>query len=187
MGKTPELGPDVLLYLRYRMNYTSTMYIDLTKLTEGELDAFKQMVLDTIELARPIVQHRDKVDQDNYNDGNDSDPRIYRQVPQLIRRPWAVGIDPQSVLQRLEDIPQRAGNDRTPLDPDGVERRPMVKPDTQGGEPQDDAAPTDESEGVRELDGDADSAELQSPDTSEADASSSEWRYGRRGQAGLGS
>lgn len=144
-GKEPEKGPDVVLFLTFRVAYKTQMAIDLSRFTEEELDAFKQFVNDTIELARPIVQQRDRVAKENYERGIDSDPRIYRGVPKVIRRPWAVGIDASSVLDRLEDIPRRPEPEKPASRRAGVPRGPLVEPDAARSEAQDDAAEDNES------------------------------------------
>src|SRR6266550_2851916 len=53
LGKKPENGPDVVLYWTSRLAYKANLAIDLTRMTEPELDEFKNFLNETIELARP--------------------------------------------------------------------------------------------------------------------------------------
>ena len=59
---------------------------NLTALTEQELDAFESLVRTAIDWARPIVRERDKDAEQAFANGDDSMPRVYRQVPQLVFR-----------------------------------------------------------------------------------------------------
>lgn len=142
-SEAKELGPDVVMYILYKTAYKSQMAINLSRLTEPELDALKSILDSTIELARPIVQLRDKVARDNLDRGEDSDPRVYRPVPNIIKRPWAVGIDAASVLDRSEDLPTRPGHDKPPNPGVRSNGSSVAKPDAGVSETKDDTEATD--------------------------------------------
>jgi len=136
------LGPDVIMYILYKTAYKSQMAINLTRLTEPELDALKNILDSTIELARPIVQLRDKVARDNLDHGEDSDPRVYRPVPNIIKRPWAVGIDAASVLDRSEDLPTRPRSVVPRNQGLGSKGGPVAEPDARDSQAEDNATET---------------------------------------------
>lgn len=61
--------------------------INLTAYTEAELDVFEAFMKKAIELARPTCQQRDQNAKDNWEAGDTSYTRMYRETPRLIERP----------------------------------------------------------------------------------------------------
>lgn len=99
------------------------MYLNLTILTEAELDALKDLIDTAFEWAKPIVQRRDKEAEDAAAKGEDSSWRYYRQIPQLVYRKRPEQTDGESVRLGSEsvsdvDAPEQRDSD----EPSSVER-----------------------------------------------------------------
>ena len=60
--------------------------LDITRLSALELDYIEAFFARAIAAARPIVERRDENAEQQRHDGIDTNPRIYRQVPQFIVR-----------------------------------------------------------------------------------------------------
>lgn len=78
--------PSVTLYLSEGVG-KPPFRIGLASLTEEELDLFEEFILMALKMARPVVQVRDRIAREAFEDGDDSFSRIYRQQPKLIVRP----------------------------------------------------------------------------------------------------
>lgn len=105
-----QAGPSVRIFSPIaRRNYNVSW--DLTGLTEDELVALKQIFDTAFEWALPVVQQRDKDAADAFERGDDSQIRVYRQVPQLVFRKRPEQEYGQSVLHRPENV--------SPVDDDG--------------------------------------------------------------------
>lgn len=138
-----ETGPTVRLIIN-RSN-ARPVQMNLTSLTADELNMTREFYNLLFDLAEPIVQERDRVAQDAYDNGDDGFARIYREVPQVVVRTGTIGPDYQSIRNRLENFSQRA---RSRLRDNGRLRGigPELAPsEPEEGRTQDDDAPTDES------------------------------------------
>lgn len=80
--------------------------IDLSQLTEQELVAFRETVLIATEVAQPICAALDQRAQEAMQNGDDTDPRTYRQVPVVFVRPRSLAEYDRRVLDRREDVLQ---------------------------------------------------------------------------------
>lgn len=147
-----ESTEDVVLF-HPRPSTIPNVTLPLTNLTEEELDAFESIVTSAIAWARPVVKKRDTEAQDAWNNGDDSNPRNYRPVPQLVYRKRPQSEHSEGVHERPEGV--REGGGRTSQD-DGV--RGAGDELAQSGEaeskPEDDQPKADSSEAVRQVDGD---------------------------------
>lgn len=83
-GWTPEEGLNVLLSLK--SGTKSRILINLTYLTEAELDVLKEFVVSAIEDARPSVQRRDAVAKEAEANGDYSFARSNRSDPKVTGR-----------------------------------------------------------------------------------------------------
>lgn len=94
------------------------MAIDLTRLTEKELIAFRETVLIATEAAQPICAELDQRAQEAMRNGDDSDTRSYRPVPVVLVKPRALRQYDKRLLDRREDVLQ--GVNVNVMQPDGV-------------------------------------------------------------------
>ena len=100
--KDHEDGNEVILLIPRKAGY-SPVKIALTQLTAAELSAIRQTFELAFELARPVVEHRDKVAHDAFLAGDDSYTRSYRAPAEFVVRKGPVGADCESILHRLVD------------------------------------------------------------------------------------
>lgn len=75
-----EEGPNTFVKFTPPHGRTGTRF-SLTTLTEEELDAFGDFIQRSIEIARPIVQNRDRIAKEAMENGDDTFIRVYRAVP----------------------------------------------------------------------------------------------------------
>lgn len=135
-----EVGTDVVLF-RPMPGRVPSHSLNLTNLTEPELDALEQLFKDAFEWARPVVQRRDKEARDAWDQGDDSHVRNYRAAPTVVYRKRPVSQHGEGVFDGSEGVPSSGRSDGD-LD-DGV-------PGTSPG-----MAEPDEGLGVTEYDGEA--------------------------------
>lgn len=141
-NQSNEAGHDVVLY-HPRPGRQRPLTISLTSLTEQELDAMEDLFKSAFEWARPVVQQRDKEANDAWSSGDDSVPRNYRPVPQLVYRKRPELQHGEELLQRPEDVP---GGDRGAVDRDGGVRGAgdeLAQPDSGEGAAEDDGTAAD--------------------------------------------
>lgn len=87
-----ESGKDDLPHLgvkpvRVMFKYPSKrMSFNMTAWTEKELDAFAEMVNHAIDCARPAVQALDKRAEEEFQEGGDDNPRLFRPDPMVMYR-----------------------------------------------------------------------------------------------------
>lgn len=113
-----SFGPRVGIYFPPRDNGLRYGFgIEVSDFTELELNAFEEFIHNVIELARPITQLRDQRTREGYAQGSDDYARLYRSPPEVVTRPWARGLDSESLLIRLAyDAPGIRAN----RNPDGA-------------------------------------------------------------------
>lgn len=80
--------------------------IDLSQLTEQELIAFRETVLIATEVAQPICAALDQRAQEAMQNGDDTDPRTYRQVPVVFVRPRSLAEYDRRILDGRENVLQ---------------------------------------------------------------------------------
>ena len=102
-------GKDVAIVLPRRFYPKMGPIISLANLTEAELDTLKELFDLAFELAKPIVQERDRVAQDEFDKGNDSFDRLYRRVPTLVVREGAKRENNPGLRQRHADLLDSSG------------------------------------------------------------------------------
>jgi len=103
-------GDDVVLCFpkkSYRRNTGPA--ISLTNLTYLELQTLRKLFDLAFEWAEPIVQERDRVAQDAFDQGDDSFERLYRRVPNLVIRKRPKRENSDGVRERPESLPQGSG------------------------------------------------------------------------------
>lgn len=90
-------GPDVRLNVAFGPKFIN---VNLSAMTEVELDATQAILARAIETARPIVQHRDRHAREAYENGDPSFARNYRAAPTLYARARQKRTDDQGVFVR---------------------------------------------------------------------------------------
>jgi hypothetical protein len=172
---TPESGPTYRLIID-RGSRRGVM-LNLTGMTEPELDVSWEIIKMAFDLARPIVLERDKKAAEAYANGDDSFSRSYRPVPQFVVRERSFGPDDQSVLQRLKDSAARHWLQDNSDARVRATSRPVadeVSPGTDSNGSKDNGEAIDESKSVREVgEVGADAERLQPPDSSEGSSAPS--------------
>lgn len=104
-----EDGPEVVLFFPTRRG--THFALSLSDLTEEELLAVRSIIIDTCDMALPIVRLRDANAQRRLDEGDDTNPRVYRPVPEQVTRPWALGLNSESILERFATLPERDPDD----------------------------------------------------------------------------
>ena len=65
----------------------ANVYVNLSSLTEAELNAIQKVINIAIDKALPIVRARDQIVKEMYDEyGDDSQLRLYRDVPKVFTR-----------------------------------------------------------------------------------------------------
>ena len=123
-GATSEPGPTVRLLITKNKRARPTT-LDLTMLSEQELECLKKAFDLAFEEAKPVCRLRDQEAAKRHAEGDDSNHRIYRPVPQFIVRERPISKHAESLRDRPDGLPRGDG--------DGV-------PDTGVREPGDDLA-----------------------------------------------
>lgn len=134
----PNLGPSVML--TYPRPSGRPVTINLTALTEEELDAMQQFFDLLFQTARPVIRLRDKVAKDALAQGDDSHARVYRQAPQFVVRSREVIANAQGVWERLAGVPPL---DEAPASSDGELRGDsdgLAEPTQDSSGPEDDGS-----------------------------------------------
>lgn len=98
-----ETGDDLVLGTGI-MGMRGGSLMNLTRMTEAELLAIKQLIDQAFELALPVVRQRDEEANAAFNQGDDTFERVYRAVPKLVFREGAVAAYMQSVHERPDDL-----------------------------------------------------------------------------------
>lgn len=125
--------------------------LNLTAMTEQELDAFEGLITLALRAVRPIVRDRDREAAQRYANGDDSFTRSYRQLPQFIIREGAFGQDDRSLLVGLEDALVGPPSPRAPEREVRGGRPDVADEVSEDSESKDNSAEVDLSEGVGEV------------------------------------
>jgi hypothetical protein len=141
----PDLDNDSDVGCNFVLMITKTkgkpISLNLGACTEEELKLIRELLNLSIDLAMPVAIARDRAAKEAHDAGDDSYTRVYRTVPQLVKRPGAFGPDGKSVLNGLEDLPKRVRNGVPP--PPG--RVPGVGPRVAANESEEAQAEDDSS------------------------------------------
>jgi len=132
-----------LMFLGNRNNRHT---LRLTGYTEPELDALQDFLNTVIEAARPVVQRRDKIAKELFDEyGIDSFPRLYRGIPKVFVRPGEEPLYSESLRRRPFGILEVDGRIRIEPLTTRVEREMVEREQanllTQDGEPKDGESP----------------------------------------------
>jgi hypothetical protein len=82
---------------------------NLTACTLAELMAVRELFTLAIDLAEPVVTHRDEVAREAQEAGDDAYSRFYRQAPEVVVRRRQIVTYSKGVYNRPEDVPPRPG------------------------------------------------------------------------------
>lgn len=107
-----KTGPTVRLLIPSASGVGRPRGFNLTSLTTEELAYMREFFNMMFDLAQPVVELRDKVAQDAFEQGDDSFSRSYRQVPQFVIRTGSVGPDGESLQHRFAGVAERLSSDR---------------------------------------------------------------------------
>lgn len=122
--------------------------LNITAMTEEELEAFEGIITLALRMARPIILDRDREAKERYANGDDSYSRSYRQLPQFIIRQGSFGPDDQSLFVGFEHAlagPESERDIPRTVRADGPGLADEVSQDSST---QDDRATANESEGL---------------------------------------
>lgn len=89
-----EIGDETVLFC----SAPSFKYLNLTAMTEEEVLAFKQMVVDTCDFVLPIVRERDRIAREAAKAGDMTYKRLWRSDPKR------ANFDPQPEPRRNRDV-----------------------------------------------------------------------------------
>lgn len=127
--------------------------INLVNLTADELKVLREFLDHVLDLAEPYCEQLDAEAQQRWEDGDDTDPRLYRELPRLIIRERVQPRDDSGVQvgpERLSDVDGGGEPDSRPDELVGsgvsdVGEGPLV--------PEDNTEETHQPAPVREVDG----------------------------------
>lgn len=141
VGTEGESGSDVVLFAP-RPGKILDFAINLTNLTEPELNALEELFKTAFDWARPVVVQRDKEAENAWNDGDDSYTRSYRSLPTVVYRKRPGPEHGKSVRERLESLSDlsRGTGDEGGVRGAGAE---LVEPDSQRSQSSDDGTEAD--------------------------------------------
>jgi hypothetical protein len=108
-----EAGPTIRLSI-IRPRRGKPMLLDLTAVTEKELDYIQEIINLACDTARPITRLRDQEAQDAAAIGDYSYTRLYRPIPQLVIRAREGVKYLESLRDRFEGLPGGSPGDRNP-------------------------------------------------------------------------
>lgn len=76
----------ILSFFSKRGSKKVNLSIDLSEMTGEELIAVKQLVDVVFEEAQEVCEHRDRIVQEAFQNGEDTHYRLYRTVPKVVER-----------------------------------------------------------------------------------------------------
>lgn len=100
-----ESGPDIVMSCVQPGRWGGSSVL-LTDMTEEEINSLKVLFAEAAEWALPVIRRRDKEAQDEFDKGNDTFKRIYRQVSQLVFRQRPSTEHSQGVFDRPKNVPK---------------------------------------------------------------------------------
>lgn len=98
-----ESGPDIVMSCVQQGRYGGSS-VAITDMTEEELNSLKVLFAEAAEWALPVIRRRDAEAQDEFDKGNDTFKRIYRQVSQLVFRQRPSSEHREGVFDGSEDV-----------------------------------------------------------------------------------
>jgi hypothetical protein len=120
-----EVGSNIILSIRSNRMKTPAN-INLTALTLEELRAIRELLTITLDRAEPICAERDKVADNAFQSGDDTNARSYRAAPFVVDRTRSIGEHGPGVRVRPAAVPDgTAGDDGGD---DGSERSDVAQP-----------------------------------------------------------
>ena len=96
---------DLYMVLRAAGARSINFRINLTDMTEDELQAMKTFLLEGIHVALEVARARDEAARENFETGDGSDPRSHRPVPSLSQRTGPLLEYIQGVRDRPQGVP----------------------------------------------------------------------------------
>lgn len=97
-----EVGPDIIFTAIQMMRF-GKLVMNLSSFTEAELLAFKEVLIEAIDWALPVVRRRDEEAQNEFNEGGESFERVYRAVPRVVYRTRISDEHSKGIFQRPEN------------------------------------------------------------------------------------
>lgn len=101
-----ELGPVVRLHFRKNQR-PYPLSIDLTQMSVDELENFRSLVNQALDLAKPVCALRDQEAKHALATGDDSISRNYRPISELVTREGALTSYRESLQHGLESLTER--------------------------------------------------------------------------------
>lgn len=146
----PEDGDNIVIYFIAR--HGGRIGIVLSDFTSKELDAFELMIAKLVSAARPIVAARDEIVQEGYEQyGDDSNIRLYRDVPRIVIRKGTSREHDKGVLDGPEGDAAPLWHRGNPNGIPGAVRGSVAERDPFDGGPEDDDEEDGEPSGVRQV------------------------------------
>ena len=130
-----EVGLNHALVIRFFSGGYRT--IDVTALTEAEIDAIVEFFILVREEVLPIIRARDEVAREAFDRGDGSFTRSYRALPSVVVQQRASREHNQSLLQRSSGSPEGDTGEYTSNGP-RIEGNVLVEPDEEADGTEDD-------------------------------------------------
>lgn len=90
-GSVAGLGPSHVLAVVFLSNPKKPLSIDFSMMSKAEIEATREFILSLLAEAQEVCEHRDKKAQEAFEDGDDSNYRLYRTIPKVVERKGPVG------------------------------------------------------------------------------------------------
>lgn len=101
-----EKGTSYVLYLNQPTGRGRPIAWNLSAMTAAELEVLRDFFNLAFDLADPVTRERDKVAHEAFEQGDDSYARVYRGVPEFVKRQRPQRADSEGVHNGSEGAPQ---------------------------------------------------------------------------------
>lgn len=161
--------------------------VNLTGLTEEELNAVQMFLNRAFEQARPIIQERDKVADDAFDQGDDSFVRNYRRPPELVVRTRKVRSNSEGVHDGPQAVPPLGEGTGGADQLSGEDGPAVAQRVPEGAEPEHNGSASVQPPGVLLVGGGTDDSGGLQPADAEQDSAAPDSGGDRRSDADAGS
>lgn len=103
-----EKGMSYVLYLSHPTGRGKPIAWNLSAMTAAELEVMRDFFNLAFDLADPVTRERDKVAHEAFEQGDDSFARVYRGLPDFVKRQGPQRENNESIHDGLESTPEGA-------------------------------------------------------------------------------